>query len=375
MAATSSRPGPHTLQSYAPIALPPQLNRLEDIFDTPSISHVDPLTIEVPPETPSPNNNNTQENSNLDKGGFLPAFLHLPHDFRRPPPQTPPSSTHNIHPNSPHTNRTAALLLSGAGGGLAGPSSIYLGLACKLAALGHGQAQGIPTLRMDYRDPGDVRRCVRDVRAAVGFLGRKYGVRRVVLVGWSVGGEVVFGVSSLASPASSPGAGSSGKDGLGGAEVVGCATMAGRGLEQAGDRGVDAMEGVRHMGREGRPVLLLHGSEDGTVGVGCSRKVLDVYRAAAEQAAANSNEGKKGKESAQDGLGDVLLRVFEGDNHTLSKNAEEAEVMLCEFVARCAGVRLGGRDRKSVVETELVEDVERLSLMRRGGDLREERVD
>ncbi|KAK4139349.1 Alpha/Beta hydrolase protein [Dichotomopilus funicola] len=333
MAATSSRPGPHTLQSYAPLALPPQLNRLEDIFDTPSISHVDPLTIEVPPETLSPNNTNPQENANLDKGGFLPAFLHLPHDFRRPPPQTPPSSTHNIHPNSPHTNRTAALLLSGAGGGLAGPSSIYLGLACKLAALGHGKAQGIPTLRMDYRDPGDTRGCVRDVRAAVGFLGRKYGVRRVVLVGWSVGGEVVFGVSSL------------------GAEVVGCATMAGRGLEQTGDRGVDAMEGVRHMGREGRPVLLLHGSEDGTVGVGCSRKVLD------------------------DGLGDVLLRVFEGDNHTLSKNAEEAEVMLCEFVARCAGVRLGGRDRKSVVETELVEDVERLSLMRRGGDLRGERVD
>jgi hypothetical protein len=65
-----------------------------------------------------------------------------------------------------------------------------------------------------------------------------------------------------------------------------------------------------------------------------------------------------------------MLHVFEGDNHSLSRNAEAAEEMLCEFVARCAGVRVGPEERRDVVAVELVEDGERHDLMERGGDLR-----
>jgi predicted esterase len=118
--------------------------------------------------------------------------------------------------------------------------------------------------------------------------------------------------------------------------VVGCATVA----SQTADA-----EGIRRLSP--RPVLLLHGSGDNTLDVGCSQRLFHMY-----------------------GAGDRMLEVFEGDNHSLSKNAEEAEEMLCEFVARCAGVRVDAQERRDVVAAELVEDGERHQLMERGGDLR-----
>ena len=84
-----------------------------------------------------------------DSGGAVPAFLHLP-----------PSEA------STSASRVAAILLSGAGGGVVGPSSIYLSLADKLASL----RTPIPSLRLDYRFPADNEYCDRDVLVAMDEL-------------------------------------------------------------------------------------------------------------------------------------------------------------------------------------------------------------
>lgn len=229
----------------------------------------------------------------------------------------PPDFT--TSPSAPlpaHHHRTAALLLSGAGGGVTGPSSIYLSLACKLATLG----RGIPTLRLDYRFPSRAAPCAADARAGMGYLRDMYGLDRFVLVGWSFGGAVVLAAA--------------GED----ERVIGCAAVA---SQTAG------AEGIRRVAP--RPVLLLHGTADHTLSDGCSKRLYEMY----------------GPE------GDRRLELFDGDNHALSRNAEKAEEMLCEFVAGCAGVRIAEDEREKVVDVELIDDEERHELMERGGDLRE----
>ncbi len=82
-------------------------------------------------------------------GRDVPRYLHLPADYKSPESQT------------------AAIRLSGAGGGAVGPSSIYLSMADKLASL---PENGIPTLRLDYRCPARNKHCVRDVYAGMSLL-------------------------------------------------------------------------------------------------------------------------------------------------------------------------------------------------------------
>jgi hypothetical protein len=96
----------------------------------------------------------------VDNGsdGSVPGFLHLP-------------PTQSFTP----TSKTAAILLSGAGGGVVGPSSIYLSLADKLASLND---QPLPVLRMDCRYPARNKYCVRDVSAAVNELEATYKIEK-----------------------------------------------------------------------------------------------------------------------------------------------------------------------------------------------------
>lgn len=232
----------------------------------------------------------------------------VPGFLHMPPNFTSAAATQEHH-------RTAAILLSGAGGGVTGPSSIYLSLAYKLATL----SSGIPALRLDYRYPARNKYCVADVYAGMKYLQDLYGLDRFVLVGWSFGGAPVFTV--------------------GGADkrVVGCATVASQTAET---------EGIRKLAP--RPVLLLHGTGDRTLSHACSERLYAMY-------------GNKG---------DRQLELFDGDNHALTGNAATAEAMLCEFIAKCAGVKVDDGLRSEVVETELVEEDEREELMRRGGDLR-----
>ncbi|KAL1837317.1 hypothetical protein VTJ49DRAFT_4039 [Mycothermus thermophilus] len=271
-----ARPKPHSIHEYAALTHPPHLSRLESSTHKPAL--VEPLSIDV--DDP--------------QGGFVPGFLHLPPDMLpaaggEEPPLLPP-----------HHHRTATILLSGAGGGVAGPSSIYLSLACKLATLG----RGIPALRLDYRFPGaSTAPCVRDARAAMTYLRDAYGLDRFVLVGWSFGSAVV-----LDAAAEDP-------------KVVGCAVVAG---QTAGCEGVAKLAP--------RPLLLLHGSADGTLAVGCSRRLEKMY-----------------KEGIGEDGGECKLHIFPEDGHTLEKNAEKAEEMLCEFIASCLLDGLGGRTRSLFV--------------------------
>ncbi|KAL2272033.1 hypothetical protein VTJ83DRAFT_1404 [Remersonia thermophila] len=285
------RPQPHSIHEYAALAHPPHLSRLASSARHPAL--VEPLSIDV--DDP--------------QGGFVPGFLHLPPDMlprggggrddEDPPRPRPP------HGRAPPLGRR----------GRRRRAELHL------ATLG----RGIPALRLDYRYPGATTApCVRDARAAMAYLGDAYGLDRFVLVGWSFGSAV-----ALDAAADDP-------------RVVACAAVAG---QTAG------CEGVARLAP--RPLLLLHGSADGTLAVGCSHRLERMY-----------------KEGMGDRGGRCELHVFAEDGHTLEKNAEKAEEMLCEFIARCAGVEVGDEDRRNVVGQALVDDEERKGLMQKGGDLR-----
>ena len=80
----------------------------------------------------------------------------------------------------------AVLWVFGAGGGLGGPAGgLYPRLARQLVG------DGVASLELDYRRPGDLPSCVLDVLLGVGYLGT-LGRSRVVLVGHSFGGAVVI---------------------------------------------------------------------------------------------------------------------------------------------------------------------------------------
>lgn len=274
---------PPIISNYGAVAQPPRTSKLP-----PKVRErmkVDHLSIQV--------------EDALD--GFVAGFLHLPPDFVSPAPR--------------EHHRTAAILLSGAGGGVVGPSSIYLSLAAKLPAL----QTGIPTLRLDYRYPSRNRYCVADVRAAISYLQKTYGLDHFVLIGWSFGGAPVFTV-----------AGSDDR-------IIGCATIA----TQSADT-----EGIKRIAPT--PIMLLHGTGDKTLSPSCSKRLYEMYG---------------------DG-GNRHIHLFKDDDHVLSRNAKTAEEMLLNFIVGCAGLQVDYAEMKEIVQQTLVEVGEREELMKKGGDLR-----
>ena len=261
---------------------PPNVQVLEEAKK--QVCNVKPLSIKV----------------NDELYGTVPAFLHIPQNYQRQ--------------QARGREKTAAILLSGAGGGVVGPSSMYLSIADKLASMN----KGIPVMRLDYRYPARNKFCVADVQAAMKYLENGYALSRFVLVGWSFGGAPVFT--------------------LGGSDkrVVGCATVASQTAETDGIRNVSP-----------RPVLLMHGTGDRTLRYSCSQSLYDEYGARGERE----------------------LKLFEGDDHALTKNSREAEERLCDFIMKCAGVEIEGEERE-VVQSELVDDGDRVEFMKKGGDLK-----
>lgn len=76
-------------------------------------------------------------------------------------------------------------------GSLLGPAEgLYHDLGVKLAA------RGIGTVRVGYRKPNDLPRCVHDVAAAADLAGRR-GARRFVTMGHSFGGAVAIQVGAV----------------------------------------------------------------------------------------------------------------------------------------------------------------------------------
>jgi len=180
-------------------------------------------------------------------------------------------------------------------------------------------------LRLDYRYPARNKYCVPDVVAAIDHLQANFGIEHVVLVGWSFGGAPAFTVGGMDD------------------RVVGVATVA----SQTADT-----QGISDMAPK-KSVLLLHGTGDRTLSPQCSKRLQEMYGP----------------------TGDCTLKLFSGDDHGLTQNAEEAEEVLCRFILRCSGVRDDAL--AATIESHLMAESkeEKLDLMRKGGDLRgEERV-
>ncbi|OAP57789.1 hypothetical protein AYL99_08527 [Fonsecaea erecta] len=211
----------------------------------------------------------------------------------------------------------AAILLSGAGGGVVGPSSMYISIGDKVASL----RRGIPVLRLDYRYPAHDTPCVEDVVAAMDHLEQKYSIRKFVLVGWSFGGAPVFTV---------------------GGQEKGCATIA---SQTAGTSGIGKLAP--------RPLLLLHGTGDRILRWHCSQSLYESY-------------GKGGERQ---------LKLFQNDDHALTRHALEAEELLCEFIAKCVGLRIENDEQEKVIQRPLVDTGERVELMKKGGDLEGESIE
>ncbi|GAA6027284.1 hypothetical protein JCM8097_002557 [Rhodosporidiobolus ruineniae] len=244
-------------------------------------------------------------------GGFASGLLHLPADGQMP-------------------SKTAAILLSGAGGGVTGPSAMYVELAAKLPAL---EAR-IPVLRVSYRFPARTRPCVNDTRAAIRFLKQEHGVERFVLVGWSFGAAPAFFVA--------------GQD----ERVVGVAGLA--------PQTADALDGAREAGRRSCRLLLLHGTGDKTLDPRCSESLY----------AAWWSKRPPGSEVEADKEELAELILYDHDDHALTRNAAKAEAEVFRFIAQCAEAEVQRSERK-FVEAELVEGREqRTQLMEEGGDLR-----
>jgi len=157
----------------------------------------------------------------------------------------------------------AAILVSGAGGGLFGPGGIYSSLGKKLAN------KGIMALQLDHRSPNKLPLCVEDVQAAIADLSKTYGVQNVSLVGWSFGGAVVISAGALNT------------------NVVAVATIA---SQTAGTELVSTLAP--------RPLLLLHGTGDTTLTDKCSRILYQ-----------HANDPKE-------------IVLYPGDNHGLTQNSK-----------------------------------------------------
>ena len=138
----------------------------------------------------------------------------------------------------PAVGGAAVIWVCGALGGKDGPSfGIYRQVADDLVA------SGITSLRLDYRNPGYIPDCVRDVLAGVEYL-EGCGQRRVGLVGHSFGGAVVIQAGIL-SPAVKTVVGLSSQT-YGASEVARLAP---------------------------KPLLLVHGERDRNLPADCSRHI------------------------------------------------------------------------------------------------------
>ena len=135
-------------------------------------------------------------------------------------------------------NKGGAIWFCGALGGLDGPSfGIFADLGQELVG------DGISSLRLDYRHPGDLSKCALDVLVGVEFL-RSQGIERVALAGHSFGGAVAIIAGSMSPDVTA---------------VVGLSSQT-YGAQDVADLAP-------------KPLLLIHGSRDRNLPVECSELI------------------------------------------------------------------------------------------------------
>ena len=131
--------------------------------------------------------------------------------------------------HGPRDARDVVVTCGGGMGSVLGPADgLYHALGCELA-----DAHGIATMRVGYRKPNDLSRCVHDVAAAADLASRS-GARGFVVIGHSFGGAVAIQAATVL-----------------GAHCRGVVTLATQsaGCEHASELG-------------DTPLLLLHGADD-----------------------------------------------------------------------------------------------------------------
>ena len=141
-----------------------------------------------------------------------------------------------LHPSA--DGDVAVVWVFGSGGGLGGPAGgVYARLGAQLVA------DGIASLEVAYRHPGDLVESVRDTLLGVAWM-REQGRSRIVLVGHSFGGAVVI-TAGAASDA-----------------VVAVAALS---SQTAGTEAASALSP--------RPLLVVHGTADEILPNACSRDI------------------------------------------------------------------------------------------------------
>jgi pimeloyl-ACP methyl ester carboxylesterase len=171
----------------------------------------------------------------------------------------------------------AIIWMGGAHGGLDGPAG---GMYPRLAR--HLAAQSVASLRLEYRNPGDLDACVLDVLIGVAFLEER-DFDRVVLVGHSFGGAVAISAGVLSEA------------------VVGVAALS---SQTYGTDDVDQLSPT--------PLLLMHGTSDEILPDRCSRSIFERAREPkALKLYAACNHGLDAcRESVDRDLNAWLLRVL-----------------------------------------------------------------
>lgn len=171
------------------------------------------------------------------------------------------------------------IFMGGAAGGVEGPAdSVYLRLSRALAE------EGVTSVRLQWREAGEFEECLMDALAACSFV-KGIGAEQVVLVGHSFGGAVAVKAAPLAPI------------------TTAVATMA---AQRYGTFEVEEL---------GRPLLLIHGTDD---------DILD--HAASEDIHERAREPKR-------------LVLLEGAGHGFAEHAQEVYDLLREFVLEHVGSR------------------------------------
>jgi len=174
----------------------------------------------------------------------------------------------------------------GALGGFDGPSfGIFATLSQELIK------EGIGSLRLSYRLPGDFDQCVLDVLVGVRFLQQK-GIDNIALVGHSFGGAVVIMAGTMSPQVRA---------------VVGLSS------QTYGAHRVSELSP--------RPLLLIHGKRDRNLPVRCSQHIYEW--------------AKEPKE----------LVIYKGNGHFLRECHQELQSLLKDWLVAKLGQRRG-RARK-----------------------------
>lgn len=171
-------------------------------------------------------------------------------------------------------NTAGAVLVSGAGGGLDGPASVYRDIGPDLLE------RGVSSLRLDYRMLSHFEECVLDALTGIDVL-KGLGIERIGIAGWSFGGAVAIETGVLSR------------------DIAAVATVA---SQSYGTERVDELAP--------RALLLIHGTADRTLPIACSE---DIFRRAGEP---------------------KRIILYDGANHGLDQNRDEMLREIESFFAR-----------------------------------------